>query len=583
MKHIQFIGSISRRRRGGNGGSTPDPVYTPNGNGEGIEFDLPAYEMRVGTSYELGITPPVGYSVTWAIQDAHSLMPGRTPRVLLTGTGTTASWTPTTSIDLNNRHLFIYITAIVTNGPYSFMRRSKKIRVAPAPVTSEAGFNEVWDFSANGGSKVTYYTKTGVNMTNYKIGVKGTAPSLSAWLGLQEFVSNNPDQPVTIQNVPGQKAIINHTGTNYGLKVTLGCQNLFIDGGGDPNIPYGIEFHVNSSGAQIIYIEGWGSSAAAGAKNIAFNRIYCNGHEKVLGAGIEIATQNTSGVNYDSGFSTDGHSFTDCFVEGPLSEGNYMGRFTDNQGYAPITHLTILRMHTKRTGADGIQVGLARESEISECTVEGAGFKLDDNHSNAFQLNPGNKNVYWFRNKVLSATYTLSMNSGIHAGNQEIFSNLFVNNTANMETNIYLGLSQNQDSSSIDFKIIHNTIISPSGNSTNVPFYIAKATPSVTTVFNKLILADNVIINKDTVQYGVLNNPNLSEAVIDNYITTNSASPMFQNYAAGNYNVTSLSSPVFQSVNNAYLASHPLAAEDIDGYRFERPVNGAYSGIYLMT
>lgn len=582
MRPIQFTGSLSQRRR--SVVPTP-PDNSPNGLGEGIEFDLPAYEMRVGTSYNLGITPPTGYSVTWAIQDAHSLMPGRTPRVLLTGTGNIASWTPTTSVDLNNRHLFIYLTAIVTKGTNSFMRRSKKIRVAPPRVTSEAGFNEVWDFSANGGSKVTYYTKTGVNMTNYKIGVKGTAPNLSAWLGLQEFVSNNPDQPVTIQNVPGQKAVVNHTGSNYGLKITLGCQNLFIDGGGDPNIPYGIEFHVNSPGAQIIYIEGWGSSAAAGAKNIALNRIYCNGHEKVLGAGIELATQNTAGLNYDSGFTTDGHSFTDCFVEGTLSEGNYIGRFTDNQGYAPITHLTILRMHTKRTGADGIQVGLTRESEISECIIEDAGFKLDDNHSNAFQLNPGNKNVYWFRNKVLSATYTLSMNTGIHAGNQEIFSNLFVNKTANMESNFYLGLAQNtaQDGSSIDVKIIHNTIVSPSGKAGNVPFYIAKATSGVTTTFRKLIIADNVIINKDTTQYATLNSPNLSEAVIDNYITTSSAAPMFKSYSAGDYNINSLSSPNYQSVSGAYIASHPLAAEDIDGYQFKRPVNGAYSGVYLMT
>jgi hypothetical protein len=242
-------------------------------------------------------------------------------------------------------------------------------------------------------------------------------------------------------------------------------------------------------------------------------------------------------------------------------------------------------MHTKRTGADGIQVGLTRESEISECIIEDAGFKLDDNHSNAFQLNPGNKNVYWFRNKVLSATYTLSMNTGIHAGNQEIFSNLFVNKTANMESNFYLGLAQNtaQDGSSIDVKIIHNTIVSPSGKAGNVPFYIAKATSGVTTTFRKLIIADNVIINKDTTQYATLNSPNLSEAVIDNYITTSSAAPMFKSYSAGDYNINSLSSPNYQSVSGAYIASHPLAAEDIDGYQFKRPVNGAYSGVYLMT
>lgn len=580
MRTLQFIGNLSRRRRGNGGGTPHPPDNTPNGLGEGIEFTLPNFEMRVGTAYSLGITPPTGYSVTWAIQDAHSLMPGRTPRVLATGTGTTASWTPTTSVDLSGRHLFVYLTAIVTKGTtLAFFRRSKKMRVAPPRVTSEDAFNVVWNFSTG---NIEYKDNNRVDRTNYKIGVKGTGTS-SAWLGLEEWISTNPDQPCTIQNVPGQIARINHTGTNYGLKITQGCQNLFIDGGGDPNIDYGIELNMVNNGAQILYIEGWGTNASTATKNVAITRVKALGNNVVQGAGFEIATSNAAGLNYDSGFTVDGISIYDCYIQETVSEGVYVGRFTDDQGYAPITNLTLLRIHTKHTGADGIQWGLCRNSEISECFVEDAGHRNDPNHRNAWQVNPGNKNVYAFRNTSIGSINTLSMNTGAHGGAQEFFANLYVNKTSNMPSNFFINLQQNSDSSSIDVKFIRSTLISPTGASGNVPFYIAKQTGGVTTIFNKLIIADFTIINKDTTQYATLNSPNLSEAVIDNYITTSANAPMFQNYTANQYNLTSLNSPAFQSVNNAYSAAHPLAAEDIDGYQYKRPVNGAYSGVYLMT
>lgn len=84
-------------------------------------------------------------------------------------------------------------------------------------------------------------------------------------------------------------------------------------------------------------------------------------------------------------------------------------------------------------------------------------------------------------------------------------------------------------------------------------------------------------------QYGTLNGPNLSEAVIDNYITISTSAAQFADYAGNNYRVTDLASPVYQSVNESFIADHPLASEDIDGYRFEIPVNHCYSGVNLMT
>jgi hypothetical protein len=165
----------------------------------------------------------------------------------------------------------------------------------------------------------------------------------------------------------------------------------------------------------------------------------------------------------------------------------------------------------------------------------------------------------------------------------EVFSNLFVNRTSPVPSNFFINLYQNDITSTVDFKVFKNTIVAPNAGSTSVPFYIAKRLPSVTTEFNKLILANNLLISTTTTQYGVLNSPSLTNAVISNYISTNIATPGFKDVANDDFRLASLSSPAFATINKTFTPAHPLYDEDVDGVKYLTDVNGCFSGYELMT
>lgn len=548
----------------------------PNLLGEGIELENLNWVWRKGTQDSFNISVPFGYKCSWEIIDSRSLV------IVASGTGTTVTRTFTNYVDANGLALAYDIKVYARKGSLIQPRRFRRaITVLPALFT-RAQANVIWNFSSGG---VTYRDNNMVDRPGYKVWCEGVY-SGTGYLGLEEWLSSIPEQPVHFLAAPGTVVEIQHTGTNYGVRINRNCQNILWDGMGDPNIPYGFKITCNTAAAQMVYMETADSTSTptTAGKNIHFCGTQIVSNDSLLGAALEIQTYNAGSVGYNSGWALDGVVLHDCLISGPRSEGIYILRFDDSANYAPASRMVIYRVKTTRTGADGLQLGLCNDSEMHDCEVNDAGWREDPNHKNGIQWNPGAKNLRIYRNKVFSCKNTVSANLGIHGGDAEVHSNLFINRTVGALSNIYMALYQNVDTPTIDMKWYNNTIIAPTGSG-DFPFYIAKLTNAVTTEFNKLVLANNLLVSHNTVQYSTLNNPSLTNAIISNYISASLSTPQFVDQASNDFRILP-TSPAYGARTGGYTPTSPFANEDVDGYEYDftnYPVRGCYSGASSRT
>lgn len=547
----------------------------PNLLGEDILLQNHKNIWRVGSSNSFNLSVPQGYKCSWQIVDSRSLI------TVASGTGTLVSRTFSAYTDTDGLVQCYDIVAIARKGFLQFKRRFRRaITMLPALFT-RAQANAIWDFSAGG---VTYRDNNFTDRTGYKVWCEGIYTG-AGYLGLEEWVSSNPELPVHFLAAPGTVVEIRHTGTNWALRINRNCQNILWDGMGDPDTPYGFKFSCTGANAQMVYMETADSTSTLSnaSKNIHLCGVHIDGNGTMLGAGLEVQTYNSGATAYGN-WTLDGVIIHDVLIENPQSEGTYFLRFDDSAGYAAASRMYIYRIKTFNTGADGIQFGLCNDSEVHDCEVTNAGTKNDPNHKNGMQWNPGAKRFRLYRNKIYSCKNTVSANIGVHGGDAEVHSNLFINRTVGSLSNIYLALYQNVDQSTIDMKWYNNTIIAPNGSG-DFPFYIAKLTNAVTTEFNKLVLANNLLVDSTTTQYQTLNNPSTANFIVGNYITTNIATPKFIDQLNNDFRLDP-TSPAYGARLGGYTPTSPFANEDVDGYEYDfnnNPVRGCYSGASSRT
>lgn len=564
---------------------------TPNHLGEGINITGLNDVWRATTANNFIISVPGGYQTAYQIIEAESLWTG-TPVIEKQGNNSgSISHTFTTASILKAYH----IRVVITKGTLQFERWFvKAITVLPALFT-EGQANAVWDFSAGA---VFYRDNNLVDRTNYKIFCKGIATT-GQYLGLEEWVSSITTQPVHILAAPGTVVEI-RTSNVYTCRINQNCQNILLDGCGDPNIPYGFKFSMPGTGgrAQIFYIEAStnsGSTTATAGRNITVCGLELDGNG-ISSAGIKVDTANSATVNYntynplasDFGGALVGLRLFKIKISKTVDEGLYCGYVSDSPhgspafASAPIPFARIYKFDTVDTGGDGIQLGASMfDAEVHHYTVTNAGTRNDPSHKNGVQFSSGNQRMYLFMGRVFSTKNLQSIATGLNGGDMDVFANIFENPTVdgNNHTNVFLRVDANASHTRIAARFFNNTY----NLAQNRPFEGWNATNNPA-LYPKLdwTNVNNAIVADQLTAYLPQNSIDTTTWVFANYQVTNSALPQFVNFAGGDYRPASLSSPLFQSITPV-VSPHPLAFCDYEGYKYALPIKGAFSGVTLQT
>ncbi len=558
---------------GSGGGSS-----TPNGLGEKITpVGLNKY-WRKNTGQTFNMTIPTGYTCNWTIYESETFS------LFSSGTGTSINATFTVAM------LSYDVVVTVTKGTLQFERWFRRAITVLPPTFTEAQADAVWDLAS--GAFVWYKDNNLVNRTGYKIYVKGIA-TVGTYLGLEEWVSTLADQPVHFLFAPGSVTEI-RTSNAFCMRINQNCQNILIDGCGDPTVPYGLKLSMPGTGsrAQPVVMEtatNAGSTPSTAGKNIWFCGVEIDGNG-ISSAGIKVDTANSATVNYDQYLATGlgaltGLHIMDVLVHNTVDEGYYIGYVSDSPhgspsyASAPIVNARIVRCIAKDTGGDGHQYGAALfGADIHGCLADNAGTRNDPSHKNSYQFSSGNRDCFLYQCEAKNGKNLFTIATGRAGSNAEIFSNKFQLPSVAM-SNFFIRVDQNDTFANFYYKLYNNTLVLADG----IPFsyWNATASPVVTTKLNTWNV-DNLITSNTTTQYNTFNGINTSGWVIANYQVTSTATPQFVNVGAGDYHLASLASPAFRP-RTVITKGHPLSNYDFEGVKFVIDVAGCYSGYELMT
>jgi len=559
------------------GGGSPTP---PNGNGEKITFSGLNSVGRVGSGYTTTISVPAGYSCNWFMYEAE------TRSIFANGSTTSLS----TSFTSSSRMLAYDIAVFAVKGTLAFVRYLRRaVTVLPA-IPTEGSANIVID-CANGG--VTYRNNNFVDRTGQVVYVKGDYNSGAGYLGLEAWVSSDPYNPCQFYFA---NASINSTGP-YCMRINQNCRNVLFDGCGGAEGTYGMKLTMPGSGtrAQILYVEA-STNSGSNPNNAGRGITICGFDEDgmlISSAGLKVDTANSSTVNYDAYLTTGngGALFNlrmfNIRIQNTVDEGLYCGYVDDllHSGFAhaPIVGVRIYKFKTNHTGGDGMQMGASMfDGEVHDCVVTDPGYRNDNNHKNGMQFSSGNRNCFVYRNWVVGNNL-FSMFTGRGGGNNEFFSNVFINPITSNNVNIFIVIYPNDYFTTLSYKIYNNTLVT-SNNSEPVEVWNLNVDPQPANQpkMNPFVFADNLLVFNTVNQYKRVNNPDQTGWVIGNYGTNNINAPMFVDGPGRDYHLSSLSSPAFQA-RHSFTKGHFLSNYDYEGVQFVNDVHGAFSGYELMT
>jgi len=589
------------------GGYTPPPdVDTPNGQGEGIEVLFLRDTWRTGTQDNFIITVPTGYQCNWEIVEASSLIantpytvssPARvagTPYVAASGNsaGSIAhTFAPTDAMKVFHIHVTVRKGNVLQFQRWFF----GAITVHP-PLFTRAQANLIINLV----SGITYRDNNLIDRTNYKVWVEGVGTS-GAYLGLEEWVSSVAYQPVHFLIAPGTVAEIRATGA-YAIRINQNCQNILIDGCGDPGIPYGLKLSMPGTGAraQICYIEAStvsGSTPATAGYNIWVRGVESDGNN-ISSAGWKIDTANSATLNYATVLASPtnqgalkGLNISRVFTQRTNDEifyGGYVHDSDHSPGFTscPIIGAFIYDFHTDSSGGDALQLGASMfKPHVFRCTVKNAGTRNDPSHKNMIQFSSGNVDMFFFANITYSGKNLHSVATGEKGNRLYVWGNVLKNPNVdgNNHINTFFRVDQNTAYSSITAQWYSNTY----DVFENHPFEAWNAT-NTPALYPKLHLdyTGNAIV-ADTLQ-GVFPQNSIDQSffVVNNkqVLRANAGTLGFVDFAGGDYRPANLSSALF-GARTLPDNPHPLANTDQDGYVYNPDMMtfGAHAGIPLQT
>jgi hypothetical protein len=554
---------------------------TPNGLGEGIEITGLKSIWRVGQQDNFIITAPVGYQTQYQIIESESIR-NQTWEIEKQGNNSgSIAHTFTTA----RKKYDIWV--VVTKGTLRFERYLRFAITVLPPVFTRGQANVVINFATGG---ITYYMgNTGtLDKIGWKMWCEGEGTT-GAYLGFQKFKSSVESDPVHCMADPVNGAKIHATGS-YNLRFDQDCQNFLFDGCANPNVPYGFEMTMPSTGnhAQMCIMEL--STSESTIQSAGFGIWMCG--VKFLGGGrasaiVNMRTANSPTVNYDT--FPDGHrnmAVFNCYMENNLDEGFYTNYVSDAlyNGYAhcPITGARFYNNVIHNTGGDGGQLGASmRDCEFTGNTITGAGQRADPNHMNSIQLSSGNIDIFVYGNYVDDARNLMSIFTGRGGRAFYIFSNIFLNPRSDSmnHVNTFIRIDNNDYGNDIPAYMHGNTY----SLHENKPLEVWNAQPTgITAKLNPFWYVNNAIVADRTTQMFTQNSPNQSGWHVNNYQVTSSATPKFRDYENKDFRALDLSSPLFQPIEQ-FDKVHPMQNYDVRGYGMGLSIQGAEYSIDLQT
>jgi len=591
MHGISLAGILSSRA------NTPDSGGGIAGQ-KTIEFANPSPTHKVwrhGENKTGTIAYPLGYTCAWQILDYELGI------IVVSGTGPLVNYT----FAFAPTGVKSYDLRVVVSGPATYERRFADEFTILQPLFTEAQANLVVDFSTNG---VTYRDNNLVDRPDYKVFCKGkynaakAASGFNAYLGIEEFVSSNPNKPVIWQADPVNGCEINSNAV-YCLRVNQNCKNFIMDGCTNESIQYGFKLTMPGTGnrAQIFYVESStnaGSNPSIAGANITLCGFFLDGMN-ISSAGIKVDTANSGppvspsifgNVSYEYYIANGVSAFFkprifNCYITRTKDEGVYFGYVDDipHSGYshAPIVGAKMYRMQAVDTGGDSFQMGAAMfQSEMHHCTVINGGTRDDPNHRNGIQLSSGNRDFAVYSCRIYGSKNMMSIFSGRGGGDIEIFSNIFENYNTAGHTNIFSVIYPNDYNALMKWSIFNNTF--RVAQNVVLEVWNLTLTPPVTNTRVQLNWVDNIVVSPDTRDYYTMNSPNQTDWLVGaNYQTTNVNAPLFVDQANGDYHLASLSSPAFRPTHS-FSKAHRMAGYDYEGVKYPTGVAGAFSGYELM-
>ena len=566
---------------------------TPNLLGEKITTTGLKDVWRVGVSNGCSLNIPTGYNCTWSLIDSETLAEETS------SVGVSVLYTFTTAMKAYD------LRVVVTKGTLSFERYFKRaVTVFPA-IFTQAQANVTWDMDSGGFSG--FADLGNVDRQGYKIWATGNGTrsgkngantiDFANAITTIKAKSTNENLPIHVifkSKTPGKQMIIETNGYPYPFNVTE-CQNILFDGCADDALQYAVKFTFGpgiSTAGQSIYLRGIeddGSTTLANAgKGITLAGFEVDGRGGAsnarIGSSCTAQAQNfaDSDINY-SNYQFNKIWMLRMYIHDMLDESLYLGRTGDTDNYGTLSNVRLYNVICENSGNDSIQFGNCNNVEAHNNVFLNSGLRNNSGQRDGIVINPGCRDVAFYQNLILTAPELMQTQTGTKGRNVEVFSNIFVNRISNPASNIFSQASNNVEGfNDIIIKFFNNTLIIPA-SATNPPFYMFYNSGMGSTKVNPYISADNLIVAANTTQYGV--NGNVSSQanwIVNNYITTNIATPGFVDQANNDFHLTSTSSPAFRA-RQSFTRIHHMAQYDYEGVKWPMDVSGAYSAYEKMT
>lgn len=277
-------------------------------------------------------------------------------------------------------------------------------------------------------------------------------------------------------------------------------------------------------------------------------------------------------------------------IRNTRDEGFYMQHFDDDlhgtYAFAPAQYVWIFDNDVLNTGNESFQMGSCFNCEVFKNSFVNAGTRNQSLHRNNLQWSQGSRNTTYYMNYFDGSKNAWQAFTGRGGSDMEFFSNLLYSTGKpglsaegnNDGTNMLVRLEQNSYFTEMYWGVFNNTFIF--NNDVPMNFYLDVGSP--TTIFNKYVYADNIIVTNTATTKTLNNSFSSSMLTENNYQVTNIATPGFVDSGNKNFKLTSLSSPAFRT-RTTFTKTHWLSNYDYDGFQFNTDVVGSYSGWELQT
>lgn len=423
------------------------------------------------------------------------------------------------------------------------------------------------------------------NRPGWKVYVKGNYTGGSAAFNPYDWRSDEPANPVRFQ-------FNDNTITSTSFVFVPGAsKNVIYDGSIDREADiYALNIVKGGGGTdQNVFFQSCGAVTGVASTHSSENVILCgiqvdNTSQAIGGAGIQVITANSVTFNYDT-YTFDKFILFNTTVEDTNQECYYILHFTDQpdgtgRSFSGISNGLYYRNIGTNCAREVFQFGSNFSGEVFKNHWTDGANANTAGHRNALQWSPGNRDCAFYANYIETDYNIQSSFTGRRGKDMEFFSNVIYSTGRNdpADLNNFIRVEQNDTYANLEWKFFNNTYVIDD----YLPWSLYNDSGSPTTVFDSLVLYDNLIVTNTATTNEQVNGFNNADLYIGEYQTTNRNAPLFFNLGTKNLRLGTLESPAY-SARHTFTKNHRWANYDFEGYQYTVSVQGAYITAELLT